>query len=205
MHVPDVIPHLSSQRIVTSEWVHGVPIDKVSFADCHSARRDPGCATSFGGQRHTNFHCMPAPPQWIKDVFTSQTSSWVGQRFVPRCIFIACVLASLRRAVLCLCCHTVAVRAQDADNPVYELYFGCSTVNTSVIALDIHCRSASSVSQCETKWARCCCESHCESCSPGGSCRWGRGSCRAAAATIRLAHASRRACGERAVANTQQL
>ncbi|GLC45729.1 hypothetical protein PLESTF_000598400 [Pleodorina starrii] len=28
-HVPDVIPSLSSQRILTSEWVRGVPIDKV--------------------------------------------------------------------------------------------------------------------------------------------------------------------------------
>ncbi|GLI68746.1 hypothetical protein VaNZ11_013238 [Volvox africanus] len=28
-HVPDVVPSLSSQRILTSEWVRGVPIDKV--------------------------------------------------------------------------------------------------------------------------------------------------------------------------------
>ncbi len=29
-HVPDVVPELSSPRILTTEWVRGVPIDKVS-------------------------------------------------------------------------------------------------------------------------------------------------------------------------------
>lgn len=28
-HVPAVVPELSSQRILATEWVHGVPIDKV--------------------------------------------------------------------------------------------------------------------------------------------------------------------------------
>lgn len=31
-NVPEVFPHLSSQRVLTTEWVHGVSIDKVRHA-----------------------------------------------------------------------------------------------------------------------------------------------------------------------------
>lgn len=46
-HVPDVVPGLSSMRILTSEWVQGVPIDKVGAQYEGSSGEEParGCCT----------------------------------------------------------------------------------------------------------------------------------------------------------------